>query len=39
MLKPYSAEEMTATPVSRLVNSPRNETPDCIKSVTEETLF
>jgi putative SOS response-associated peptidase YedK len=39
LLNPYPAEEMAATPVSRLVNSPKNETPDCIKSAVEETLF
>jgi putative SOS response-associated peptidase YedK len=30
LLKPYPAEEMTAYPVSTLVNNPRNNTPDCI---------
>lgn len=30
MLQPYPAEEMIATPVSTLVNNPRNETADCI---------
>jgi putative SOS response-associated peptidase YedK len=28
LLKPYSAEEMDAYPVSKLVNSPRNEGPE-----------
>jgi len=30
LLQPYPAEEMTAYPVSRLVNNPRNDLPDCI---------
>jgi putative SOS response-associated peptidase YedK len=30
LLKPYPAEQMTAYPVSRIVNSPQNDTPDCI---------
>ena len=30
LLKPYPAEEIEVYPVSRLVNSPRNETPECI---------
>jgi len=30
LLKPYPAEEMTAYPVSRTVNNPRNDTPACI---------
>jgi putative SOS response-associated peptidase YedK len=30
LLRPYPAEEMTAYPVSTLVNSPRNDLPDCI---------
>jgi putative SOS response-associated peptidase YedK len=29
-LKPYPASQMTAYPVSRLVNSPSNDSPDCI---------
>jgi putative SOS response-associated peptidase YedK len=29
-LKPYPAAQMTAYPVSRLVNSPSNDSPDCI---------
>ena len=31
LLLPYSAQEMTAHPVSTLVNSPINDTPDCLK--------
>lgn len=34
MLKPYPAEEMEAFPVSRLVNSPKNDVPQCIESIT-----
>lgn len=30
LMKPYDADEMEAYPVSTLVNSPRNEVPDCI---------
>jgi putative SOS response-associated peptidase YedK len=32
-LKPYPAEEMKAFPVSRLVNSPEKDTPQCIQPV------
>ena len=30
LLKPYPTEEMTAYSVSRLVNSPKNDSPDCV---------
>jgi putative SOS response-associated peptidase YedK len=30
LLRPYAAGEMTAFPISTLVNSPRNESPECI---------
>ena len=30
LLVPYPADQMTAYPVSRLVNNPRNDIPDCI---------
>lgn len=33
LLRPYPAEEMTAWPVATTVNSPRNDTPECIVSV------
>ena len=33
LLKPYSAEQMTAYPVSKVVNNPKNDTPDCITPV------
>jgi putative SOS response-associated peptidase YedK len=39
MLGPYPAEEMAAHPVSKTVNSPRNEVPECIEPVEKETLF
>lgn len=32
-LEPYPAEEMEAHPVSRLVNSPANDTPECVKPI------
>jgi putative SOS response-associated peptidase YedK len=36
LLVPYSSEEMEATPVSTLVNSPKNDLPDCIAPPDEE---
>ncbi|MGD1855832.1 MAG: SOS response-associated peptidase [Leptolyngbyaceae cyanobacterium] len=33
LMKPYDADEMEAYPVSTLVNSPRNEVPDCITPI------
>jgi putative SOS response-associated peptidase YedK len=33
LLRPYPASQLTAYPVSKLVNSPQNELPDCIKPV------
>lgn len=30
LLRPYPPEEMVAYPVSKMVNSPRNDSPDCI---------
>ena len=35
LLKPYPAEEMMAYPVSRLVNRPSNDSPDCIAPAPE----
>jgi putative SOS response-associated peptidase YedK len=32
LLRPYPADEMTAYPVSTLVNSPRNENPACVEA-------
>ena len=32
LLRPYPAEEMTAYPISTLVNSPRNDVPACIEA-------
>jgi putative SOS response-associated peptidase YedK len=34
LLRPYPAEEMTAYPVSRLVNSPENDVAECIQPLT-----
>jgi putative SOS response-associated peptidase YedK len=36
LLKPYPAEEMEAYPISKRVNSPANNSPDCIKPVSRE---
>ena len=38
LLKPYPAEEMTAFPVSTLVNSPRNESAACIDPVARDDI-
>ena len=34
LLRPYAADEMTATAVSTHVNSVRNDDPECIKPVS-----
>ncbi len=34
LLQPYSAKEMQAYPVSKLVNSPQNDTEDCLKPIS-----
>lgn len=39
LLTSYPAEEMTAYPVSRLVNSPKNDLPDCIRPVNSQVIF
>ncbi len=39
LLAPYDASEMEAFPVSRAVNSPKNDLPSCIESVASEELF
>jgi len=40
LLKPYPASEMEARPISRAVNNPKNDSRDCIESMTDdETLF
>ncbi|TCS93061.1 SOS response-associated peptidase [Hazenella coriacea] len=39
LLKPYPEEEMIRTPVSTLVNSPRNDEPDCMTPIGEDDLF
>lgn len=36
LLKPYPSELMFATPISRRVNSPANDDPSCIESMTDE---
>jgi putative SOS response-associated peptidase YedK len=36
MLRPYPSEEMETHPVSNMVNSPANNTPECIEPVGEE---
>jgi putative SOS response-associated peptidase YedK len=36
LLKPYPDGELVADPVSTLVNSPKNDLPDCIKPIEEE---
>src|SRR5581483_8145638 len=36
LLKPYPAEEMEAYPVSKRVNSPGNNSPECIKLLIDE---
>lgn len=35
LLRPYPAEEMQAVPVSTTVNSVKNDTQDCIRSITD----
>ncbi len=35
LLRPYPAEGMTAWPVSTVVNSPRNNSAECVKPVNE----
>ena len=39
LLKPYPAAEMSAYPVSSLVNSPRNDVPQCLTEVKSSLLF
>jgi putative SOS response-associated peptidase YedK len=39
MLKPYPAGEMEARAVSRTVNNPKNDSAECIESMSKETLF
>jgi len=34
LLRPYPPAEMTAFPISTLVNSPRNDSPDCIAKLS-----
>ncbi len=37
LLKPFPADQMDAYPVSRFVNSPRNDSPECIAAVSGST--
>lgn len=37
LLKPYPAERMKAYPVSRIVNSPKNDVPECLQPLTQAT--
>lgn len=39
LLQPYPAESMQAYPVSRLVNSPSNDAPECIEPVENASLL
>lgn len=39
LLRPYPADELTAYPVSTLVNSPKNDDPACVISQAPATLF
>ena len=39
LLRPYPAEEMVAYQVSSKVNSPKNDTPDCLLETRATTLF
>jgi hypothetical protein len=36
LLVPFAADEMEAYPVSRLVNDPENDLPDCIQPIKRE---
>ena len=36
LLRPYDPEQMRSRPVSKTVNNPRNETPECIEPVAAE---
>jgi putative SOS response-associated peptidase YedK len=36
LLKPFPADRMAATPVSRAVNNPKNDSPACIESMTDD---
>jgi putative SOS response-associated peptidase YedK len=36
LMRPYPDGELVAEPVSTLVNSPRNDVPECVKSITDE---
>ena len=36
VLKPYSADEMETYPVSKVVNSPENDRPECLNPIWSE---
>jgi putative SOS response-associated peptidase YedK len=36
LLKPYAAEEMISDPVSSIVNSPKNDSPECKESIIKD---
>jgi putative SOS response-associated peptidase YedK len=38
LLRPCPAEMLKAYPVSRIVNSPRNDVPECVEPLTEDEL-
>jgi putative SOS response-associated peptidase YedK len=35
LLRPYPADQMKAFPVSTIVNSPRNDTPECVEAIEQ----
>ena len=39
LLRPFPEQEMMAVRVSTTVNSVKNDSPECIRSITEDTLF
>ncbi|MCF7957340.1 MAG: SOS response-associated peptidase [Phycisphaerae bacterium] len=36
LLKPYPSEKMYSHPVSPIVNTPKNDSPECLKAITLE---
>ena len=38
LLRPYPPERMTAYPVSRHVNSPKNDGPECVEPMSERSM-
>ena len=39
LLRPSSTAELTMIPVSKIVNSPRNDVPECVVPIVPSTLF